>query len=359
VLERGAASLDVTIRERSLALLVEHAPGEDLAAFARRGLFDPSRYVRRKVVDTLAARLPEQEAATLLCEALARADMDPFARAWAGAALVAQGDREAAAGLAEAWRAERNAWDRAPLALAAMVAGDPEAEAALAAALREGSVPLEPRLFLDLGRAGHSGLVPALREARLLVEEELLLPLGVALLLLGDPEGQDIVGGVLSGDDELAGMEAVDLLRDLEGPGAGALLARARGGRAGIVRTYADLVDVGRGQASVSGAVAAAQTDDPDQRCLAYEAIGEALGRLPRAEPLRRPERTAHDLVLQALDDAVPAFRACAARALGGVVREPDRALLEERLRQPAADADVEDLQVEVAGALLRLTPGG
>ncbi|MFH1469280.1 MAG: HEAT repeat domain-containing protein [Pseudomonadota bacterium] len=359
VLERGAGSLDVTIRKRSLTALVAHAPAVELTAIAQRGLYDPSRYVRRDVVDSLAARLPEEAAASLLRGVLNRGDMDPFARAWAGAALVAHGDPEAAASLAAAWRAERSAWDRAPLALAAMSAGDAEAEAALAAALREGDVPLEPRLFLDLARSGHAGLVPALREARALLEEELLLPMGVALLLLGDSEGQDIVWGALDGDDELLGMEAVDLLRELSAPAAATLLRRAGNGRGGIVRTYAELVAVGRGEAPLGAAVAAAETEDPDQRCLAYEAIGLALGRLPRAEPLHRPERAAHDLVLQALDVGEPASRACAARALGGALREVDRAAMEGRLTEAAADADVEELQVEVAAALLELTPGG
>ncbi len=354
-LEDGAASLDVSLRMRSLQLLCLYAPSTELGTYAQRGLYDPSPYVRRTVIETLALRLPDPVARDLLLAAVGRADVDAYARGRAGFLLASAGVEAVREPLSEAWRVIEQPWDRAPLALAALHAGDDEALAALDEDLREGVIPLETEFFVALGETGRDELVPAIVEARDLLEEELLLPAGVALLQLGHPDGEALFRATFSDGGALERLEAVDYLAQLEGARAEAMLRKARSAGPDIVRTYADLVLVARGEAPLAVAVQAAEVRDREQRCLAYEAMGALLGFLPPGQAPRRQERAARTLALEGLHHPEPMVRSCAARAMAGIGRPSDRADLEALMAELSDEAPAEAQRVELAGALLAI----
>jgi len=357
-LERGASSLDVSTRMRSLDLLLRCVPTAELQGLALRAFYDPSAWVRRRAVEALGARRPEPETTALLETALARPELGSATRARAGELLLERGQPDLSAQLSAAWRALPRGWESVPLALVALRAGDAEAEAVVAAALREGLFPQEAGFFVTVGESGHAGLAGALREARPLVEEDLQAPLGLALLLLGDADGETLLTAALRGDDELAAMEAIDVLRTSDDPSARTLLAQTRGAR-GIAGVYADLLAVGDGGAPLALAVSALSDADPARRCLGLEAIGRRLAAVPLGEGLKRTEREAHDLALSALEDPEGEVRACAARALPDLARPADRALLEPLVAAQDPDAEAEALQIEAAAALIALRRGG
>jgi HEAT repeat protein len=354
VLDAGASSLDVSLRLRAMQLLCLHAPAAQLEAYAQRGLYDPSDYVRRAVVDALALRLPEPEAQTLLLAVLGRADVDAYTRGRAGFLLSQAGVIEARAPMSAAWRAARNAWERAPLALAAVMAGDEEAVAALAEALVDGSIPLETEFFVAIGQTGRVELVPALVEARELLEEELQLPVGVALLALGEAEGEAVFRSTFAGGDVLFQLEAIEYLAMLDGPRAQALIRRARGGDP-LVRTYAELVLVGRGELPLSRAVEAVAVQDREQQCLALDAMADHLRTVPAGELSRRQAKAARDAALEALLSPEPAVRTCAARALGGLGGPGDRADIVAMIAELSDGAPAEEQRLELAAALVAI----
>jgi len=357
VLVPAAGSLDVSQRMRALELLVLHAPEDELSGFGLRGLYDPSSYVRRRVTEALAQRLPSPAALQLLEQLVLRQDVDAYTRGMAGFSLGLAGHSSTMDALGAAWRAESAPWDRAPLALAAATMGDTEASAALSASLVEGAFPLETDFFLALGQSGLPELVPALLEARGLVEEELVLPIGVALLGLGAPGGEAIFREALGAELEELRLEALDYLILLEGPEVDGLLRKARAGGPELVRTYSDLILVGRGEAPLSVAIDATEVRDREQRCLSLDAIGRHLASAPTGSVPRRKERSAREISFQSLLHPEPAVRLCAARSLGLMARPEDRAVLEAELTSLSDEASAQAQQVELAGALLALGP--
>ncbi len=354
VLEASASSLDVSLRLRAIELLCSHSPAGELEGWAQRGLFDPSPYVRRAVVETLALRLDEPVARRLLLSVLEREDVDAYTRGRAGFLLVRAGVDEARAPMERAWRAAANSWDRAPLALAALQGGDDEAEQALAEALKDGAIPLETEFFVAIGQTGRRSLAPALVEARELLEEELLLPVGEALIQLGVAEGEQVFRETFADGDVLSQLEAIDYLAQLEGQRAVALLRKARGGSP-IVRSYAELVMVSRGDQPLAGAVAAAEVDDREQQCMAFEAMERHLSVVPPEDQPRRSLRAARDLALAGLADPEPMVRGCAARALGAVAGPADRPELAALIDELSGDDAAESLRLELAAALIAI----
>ncbi len=359
VLDAGASSLDVSLRLRSLQLLCTHASSPQLELYAQRGLYDPSPYVRRGVVEALALRLPDLTAQGLLLGLLERSDVDAYTRGRAGFLLARAGVEGVREPLSAAWREAANTWDRAPLALAALMAGDDQAEAALAEALRDGAMPLETEFFVAVGQTGRRDLAPALIEARDLLEEELLLPVGVALLELGLAEGEAVFRSTFADGDVLFQLEAVDYLALLEGPRAQALLRKARGSGPPIVRTYVDLVMVGRGDLPLARAVEALDTRDREQQCLALDAMAAHMGCASSDEVPRRQARAAREAALAAMQDPEPAVRSCAARALGGLATPADRADISALIAELSDEAPAEAQRVELAAALLAIQQRG
>jgi HEAT repeat protein len=354
VLDAGASSLDVSLRLRALELLCLHAPAEQLEAYAQRGLYDPSAYIRRGVVNALARRLPDPAAQALLVSLLEREDVDAYTRGRAGFLLAQAGVSEALEPMAAAWRAADSAWERAPLALAALMAGDDEASEALAEALKDGSMPLETEFFVAIGQTGRTELVPALIEARELLEEELLLPVGVALLELGEAEGEAVFRATFADGDVLSQLEAIDYLAMLDGPRAQALIRKARGGDP-IVRTYAELVLVGRGELPLSRAVEASAVRDREQQCLALDAMAAHVRGVPAEQLSRRQAKSARDTALEALLSPEPAVRSCAARALGGVGGPGDRGDIAAMITELSDEAPAEAQRLELAAALVAI----
>ena len=342
VLEQGASSHDVSTRARALALLLEHG---DLERWAPRALYDPSPYVQRAAIDALSLR-PEPQALELIESLATRSDVEPYTRGQAGVALHRSGRIGARESLSEAWRAERLHWRRAPLALAAARMGDEEARAVLLEDLARGDYPMEMRFFLDLADSGFEELVPSLVEGSALLEEELQLPVAVALMGLGSNAGESRFREALNGDVEQR-LEAIDFLVELDGESSDALLRKARRSGPEASQRYAELALIARGEGGLSPALEALDSMDRELRqqgvwaLSCYLASGQATG---------RGERQALKRLREMVGDPEPVVVLAAVQGLGRAGEPADRALL--------AALWVEDspsLSVEVAGAILEI----
>ncbi len=352
----AAESLDVSLRMRALEVLVAHAPSAEGHALAQRALYDPSPYVKRKAVALLGSRLPEADALELLGELAGRSDVDAYTRGQAGVQLALAGEHGTASTLSQAWRQADQSWDVAPLALGAAMMGDDEALPALDGALREGAFPLEVDFFVALGRSELPSLVDALTEAATLVEEELVLPIGIAHLGLGSSVGARIFKEALGDPSEERRLEVLDYLADMEGEFVLPLLRRARAMDLQMVHAYAELIMVGRGELPLSLAVEAAGAADRELRCMALDAMARALA---STEAGRRAEREARGILMASLGDPEPVVRLAAARALARCGLPEEQAQLQARLAALQDDDEQLPLRVELSAALLAVGQRG
>ncbi|MBT3217743.1 MAG: HEAT repeat domain-containing protein, partial [Proteobacteria bacterium] len=278
ILVAGAASLDPSLRGRSLELLVKGADEDLVMDFAPRALFDPDPWVQRVGALALCGRVDENPAALGLLEAYVQRDVDPYVRASVGLALIDfPGIREV---FVKAWRQEQKGWRIAPLALVAALLGDGEAEDALAQALRRGDVALEVEFLEQVGGSGLGGLVPALKEGNGRVEEEMELPFAAARLRLGDLSAEGVFRRELSGDNVERQLEAMDYLVAIDGPPANALLRRAKTSGVGYLRWYAALA-LGARNGEAAAFRQAMMDDDWEIRLLAvrFAAVAGVLSR--------------------------------------------------------------------------------
>lgn len=364
VLIRGTADLDISVRARSLAWLIRLDPAPGGGTWTPRALHDPAPFVQQLAVEALASRIQEEEARRALADLVRRDRVDPYVRGQAALRLAWAGDSRAAADTAAAWRAQRDAWDVAPLALAAAVLGDPEAVVALSRALEEGAFPLETGFFLDIGGSGLVGLVPALETAGGLVEEELQLPLAVTRAALGDRGGVRAVRKVLRGQDAAFQLDALDYLSDVRGPMGARLVRSTRPHRDPTVRAFRRLARVAQGSRRVSAAERAWRSEDREVRARALEAVAQAL----RWTELSGPEaRVARRMANEGLSDEEYVVQLQALRCLAVAGRREDLqaaaqggAAGEGRGGEPALLLLLEDesplVRIEAAAAILSLS---
>lgn len=349
ILEAAASDLDPTPRAIALRWLIQLDPAPAGGTWAPRGLYDPSAWVQRAAVEGLTTRIREPETRALLAEYALLGQADPYTRCEAGLALAAVGASDVKAGLAAAWRSEREPWVVAPLALAAAAFDDPGALEAAGKALATGEIGLEPEFLRAVGRSGHAELQPSLQAAADAVEDELALPVAVALVQLGDPSGEQAMRRALDAPDAEVRLGALDLIVDLDHPTATALLQRARTDASSLVRWYARLGLAARGAEDAETFHKAWVEPDREVRALAVRLVARAAT-LPPTRTNRKAERAALDLVEAALSDPDAGVRLEAVRAA---------AQLEMRGLIPGIGALTRDpwtqLRVEAAGALAHL----
>lgn len=338
LLRSGADSLEPGPRARALALLVENA--DDPAHWGERAMVDPSDWVRRSAVDALALRADEPSRA-LLERVAGDPENDPYLRAMA--ALRAPGPSTSRA-MTEALAGERESWRVAPLALAAVELGDAGAHDALVRALSTGELALDLGFLREIGKSGDGTLVPALTEAQERVEEELVLPVASARLMLGDATGEHALRKALGDRDEERRLEALDYLVEIDHPAADTLLHKASADGPAFVTWYADLALAARGSSDPAVFERAYGQQDRELRALAVRFAGEVS---PTA---RRAAKVASRVVIEALGDpdATVRVEAChAARALGlADARSPLEALLTD---------EIEIVRIEASGTVLAL----
>ncbi|MCK6519474.1 hypothetical protein L6R46_30970 [Myxococcota bacterium] len=229
VLNEGASASDVAPRAQALATLTRNAPAEEARSWALRGLFDPDDYTRGRVAAALIQRVDEPWALALLVELVGRADVDPYTRGPAALAVAQAADPGAKDALVRALATLEEPWRRAPLNLALAVLGDVNALAELSAVLKGGDVPMRVDFIIACGAAGLP-LAEPLRDGLDRVEEEMVLPLAGALLLLGEPRGALAIRAALLDPTVERRLEAIDTLKLLPHADAARLLKSARRG---------------------------------------------------------------------------------------------------------------------------------
>lgn len=355
LLESSAGDLDEAVRAEALGALVLASTEPAGGPWAPRGLYDPSPWVQRAAVDALAARPADPAAVDLLSATAARPDLDPYVRCAAGAALRGRAPEGLLATVQAAEEQAGAPWKAAPCALAAAQLGDEAAIARLGAILREGDLPLDIRFLDDVGRSGFAALVEPLTEAAELVEDALLPAVGAALLRLGSPRGEAVLKSGLSARAPQAQLESLDFLSGIQNAESTAALRRAAASTTGVAHTYAQLILVGRGEASLGVATEAAGSSNREIRAMALRHLGRAVGhaRLTAADakPTRKLERAALELFSQGATDFDDPVREAAAEALGALPRDAATTPLEGLLQD-------ENARVQVAAAVSLLRVG-
>ena len=348
VLLQGAEHEDVSLRQQALYLLVKHTEEPGGGAYAARALYDPSPYVKRQGIRALLERWEEAPAREALRGLVAREDVDAYTRAIAGVGLAHRGDTEVLAVFEEAWRAAPDWWNSAPLALPAAILGSEEALASLQSSLSRGDFPLELAFFDACGRSGLEALVPALIEGQPRLEEELWIPVGVALVRLGSPAGKSLLEAALDTTEEEQRMEVVDFLVDLDGEVARDLL-RQLAGQDRPSGFYAGLVEVAQGRAPMDLALDALAHPDREMRTLALRALASRASR-DREILGTRQWRALRDAALEALEDPEEIVVVEAVRTLGTVGGTAESKTLDKMLADEALS-----FRLEVASAILAI----
>jgi HEAT repeat protein len=335
-LKAGADSLDPSPRARALALLVEHV-GPD--PWGRRALLDPTSWVRRAGIEALAAR-GDPESRAMLEAVAADAQADPYLR---GLAAMRVRGPVATRAIVSALAEEREPWRVAPLALAAVQLGDGTALPVLQAALEAGELPLDLAFLEEVGRSGSGEVAAALALAQDRVEDELVLPVAAARMMLGDAAGEQALRKALSDPDEERRMEALDYVVLVDHPAAVTLLRRASSLGPERVRWYADLALAARTGGGAETFERAFASADRDVRMLSVRFAAASAEQHPS-------RRSPWPVVVDALRDPDATIRATAARGVAALHLDEARAATEALLSD-----EVQIVRIEAAAALLAL----
>lgn len=348
VLEASADELDVSVRRLALETLVQLSPPDRVAGWADRGLWDPSPYVQRAVIDALTVRLPEPVSQQRLQGFVRRDGLDPYSRCAAASRLAARGDDSTLSAVQNAYQQEPALWRAAPCALAAAQMGDADGRARLKAALEQGALPLDAGFLSDVGQADLGEDVAASLAVGLeRLEPELELAAAAALVVMGESAGEPLLRRALSSEQGQRQMEAVDFLLELPEADAARLLRRANGADAKVA---ARLGLVYHGLEEPYFAVESLLAGDREVRALATRALGGWL-ETNGSSGSRKMIRFSRQGLAQALADPEEVVQIEAARALRAVGRPDDATAV-----APLLEADSDQLRIEAAAALLRLT---
>lgn len=351
VLRAAAGDLDPSVRARALELLIRLEPEPGGGAWAPRALYDPVPFIRKTAVEGLYLRSIEPRSRDLLLATVERSDVDPYTRGMAGLRLSWAGDPRGQQALGTAWRALSDPWDAAPLALAAAVGGDGAASEALARALKEGAFPLEPSFFLDVGRSGLVALVPALEVAQGLVEEELQIPLAVALARLGARSGESWLRNALDAEEPELRMEVLDYLGEQEGRKFRVLVRHTRSRDDASVKAYRNLTLLAQGEGTATAAARAFRSEDREVRALALDALS---ARARFQSPSEGFQRSARSLLREGLAQEEDSVRRAAARGLATFGTREDLPALQSLLTE-----EDQFIRVEAAGAMVAIAGRG
>jgi len=338
VLDDGVASEDLSVRGRAVSALIE---ADGVGEVARGAVSDPDPWIQRAAVEALCDR-DDDASHSLIASVVQDVDVDAYVRGRGAVCLVNAGGE-----VAVEWAEGVEAWNQPPLMLGAALQGDSEALEGLQQRLRHGELPLEVQFMFDAGRSGLVELLPALREAQGRVEEEMELPVAAAILLLGDPSGEQPLRLALADSVVERRLEALDYVVQIDGPNADALLRRAKAQGPDLVRWYADLVLASRKGNDAAIWSRALGSDDREVRVFAVRYAAE-LASDPVAAENRRTVRAARQAVSAGLRDADADVRIESLRALGGLGVAGD----EDAVRANLTDR-YEAVRVAAAAALV------
>ncbi|TVQ93619.1 MAG: hypothetical protein EA397_04035 [Deltaproteobacteria bacterium] len=330
-------------RARALELLLHTSADQDLSGLANRALWDPEPWVQRRATEALSRRLPSS--APILTTFLEREDelADPLAQSLAAHHL--QGSEASIADtLARAWRREKRPWRAIPLQLAAARLGDQAALEGLVQTLAEGDLAMEPELMLAFGRSGLRELAAPLAQATPLLEDDILIAVLTARLLLEDTQAEKALRAILTGSDELAALEALDFLTTIDHPAAPRLIDKVRSSLP-IARRYADLALAARAGNPDLELPIPSVGEDSELRTIVIRFAAEGLASHP---PDRKTLRAFERLIVGGLADPEPMIRAKTLRAARVAPTLLPRATIEPHLRD-----EVVDVRIEAAGLLL------
>jgi HEAT repeat protein len=342
VLQEGSESSDVSTRRAAVAHLVAletQAGGGDWGAI---GAFDPNPWVQRATIEVLAERLDEDRSRGLLEVVVSRSDLEPATRALAARALL----EAEVTGVSERLEdcLSHPPWRAAPCALVLASQGDGDALEVLIQALNEGDLAVNLPFLEQVAESGLTELATPLETGLEWSEEEMQLAVAAALFGLGSRTGEEHLKKVLRSGTEERRMEVVDLIAEQQGPEAESLLrsvtTRDLDGASGLARAAL----VTRGVLPIRVALQMSSSEDREIRAAACDALGSATG--------SREQTLARRSLRDALSDPDFIVSITSIRALARIGQPSDRPFL-----AILGQSDVEEVRVEVAAALLLLTP--
>ena len=336
LLEQGAASVVLTERSRALEALVHSSAVAGAGEWGPRGVWDPDPWIQLRTVRQLGARLPEAESRQLIQSVAERESVAPTTRC---AAVELLGISEASEGLdsiREYYQGDSTGAARIACARVGHILGDPHALEALAAGLREDDLPTDPLVIRGLSDLPAGRLESELIQALEWAEEGFDLDLAGVLAERGIEAGWVRLQEALASEDELRGLDSLDIVTRIVDPRSTSLLRahRADDSLAGLGAAMFLETRSGRhGTLRES-----ARSEDRELRALAVELSADAL----RHGASGRLAREASSVLSGALTDEALVVRLAALRGLRTVANDAQLATLSRMLGSAQSDERLE-----------------
>jgi HEAT repeat protein len=285
LLEKGAASMVLTERARAIEALVHSSSVAGAGEWGPRGIWDPDPWVQLRTVRQLGARLPEAESLQLIRTVAERASMAPTIRCAAVEMIGISGASEWLPSIREYYQGDSAGSARIACARVGHILGDPQALEALATGLIEDDLPTDPLVIRGLSDLPAGHLESELAQALEWAEEGFDLDLAGVLAERGIESGWARLQEALASEDELRGLESLDILTRIVDPRSTSLLRAHRTDDSLAGLGSAMLLETRSGRHGTLRESAGSK--DRELRALAVEVAADALrhgasGRLAR-----------------------------------------------------------------------------
>jgi hypothetical protein len=341
MLVEAASSTELRLRELGLETLILTTERAGAGEWGPRGVWDPNFRIQLSTVRALGNRLHEPESRELLLTVVKREQVEPHVRCSAASLLGDAEARQLLPLIRMEYAGESSGRARISCALAGMELGDPEAEVSLLAGLQEDELPLDPFFIRSLGQRLSSEHVAALAQALEWAEEGFAMELAGAAAQLDIAAGWKILASSLASEDQLEGLESLDVLIGLPVSRRSTALLQEQRREGSLAGRGADMwLELQEGRhASLRRSW---ESEDRDLRVLAVEMATLALS----SDAPARLARESRDLLSQALVDEAMVVRLAALR---GLRLHANTAQLRALIRKLEHADESEQLEVAVA----------
>jgi hypothetical protein len=307
LLEGAASSTDLHLRARALGTLIVASEQPGAGEWGPRGSWDPDFRIQLATARALGNRLPEPESRALLWTLVEREQVEAHVRCTSAALLGSASSSR----ILPFIQPEYSGMARVSCALAGVELGDSSAASLVLAGLQEDELPLDPVFIRSLGHRLSSEQGRALAQALDWAEEGFAMELAGAAAQLDIVAGWDVLGSGLASEDEILGLESLDVLMTLPISRRSTALLQAQRRRDGLSAKGAEmLLEIREGR---HGALRRSwESEDRDLRVLAVEMAAHALASGATA----RLARESGNLLSEALVDEALVVRMAALRGL-------------------------------------------